>query len=193
MMARAARARCVSAPVRRPVGRARRLARDRGRGRARRSIPSATRSCRSAITTDGRVAARGRRAARCSNRAATRCPAAFAVDGDDGRARRPSRAAASSSRAVPARRSASTSCSRCCTARTARTARCRACSSSPTCPYVGSGVLGSAVGMDKIMMKRAFARRRAPARARTSRSATVTTVDAFVERGRGRARASRAS
>ena len=43
-------------------------------------------------------------------------------------------------------------------------------------PYVGAGVLGSAVGMDKIMMKRAFAARGLADRARTSRSATATTA-----------------
>ena len=60
-------------------------------------------------------------------------------------------------------------------------------------PYVGSGVLGSAVGMDKIMMKRDVRGRAGCRRARTSRSATATTVDAFARRGRGRARATRAS
>ena len=42
-------------------------------------------------------------------------------------------------------------------------------------PYVGAGVLGSAVGMDKIVMKRAFAAAGLPHRARTSRCATATT------------------
>ena len=41
-------------------------------------------------------------------------------------------------------------------------------------PYVGAGVLGSAVGMDKIMMKRTFAAPGCRTRA-TSRSATATT------------------
>ena len=36
-------------------------------------------------------------------------------------------------------------------------------------PYVGAGVLASAVGMDKIMMKRAFAAAGVPSRARLSR------------------------
>ena len=44
----------------------------------------------------------------------------------------------------------------CCTAPLAKTARCRACSNWRGCPYVGSGVLGSAVGMDKDMQKRLF-------------------------------------
>ena len=65
--------------------------------------------------------------------------------------------AASSSRA-----SRSTSCFRCCMARTARTGRFRACSSSRTCPYVGAGVLASAVGMDKAAMKLVFAARGLP-------------------------------
>ena len=43
-----------------------------------------------------------------------------------------------------------------CTARSVRTAPSRACSSSPTFAYVGSGVLGSAAGMDKDAMKRLF-------------------------------------
>ena len=58
---------------------------------------------------------------------------------------------------VRRRRSRSTWCCRCCTVRTARTAPCRGCSSSPVCRTSAPGVLGSAVGMDKIMMKRAFA------------------------------------
>ena len=54
------------------------------------------------------------------------------------------------------------SSSRCCTARTAKTARCRDCSSWPTCPYVGAGVLASAVGMDKAAMKLVFAAKGLP-------------------------------
>ena len=38
----------------------------------------------------------------------------------------------------------------------AKTARCKGCSISPGLPYVGSGVIGSAVGMDKDMQKRLF-------------------------------------
>ena len=44
----------------------------------------------------------------------------------------------------------------CCTAPMAKTARCRGCSIWPGCRYVGSGVIGSAVGMDKDMQKRLF-------------------------------------
>ena len=54
-------------------------------------------------------------------------------------------------------------------------------------PYVGAGVLGSAVGMDKIMMKRAFAAPGSRSRA-TSRSATATTSTRSPIGGRGRAR-----
>ena len=45
------------------------------------------------------------------------------------------------------------SCSRCCTARSARTGRCRGCSRRADVPYVGAGVLGSAVCMDKGAFK----------------------------------------
>ena len=81
---------------------------------------------------------------------------AWSRDGDDARAA--SRAAACS---------APTSSSRCCTARSARTARCRACSSCSTCPYVGAGVLASALCMDKVVFKEVLARgRRAAGRLR---------------------------
>ena len=53
--------------------------------------------------------------------------------------------------------SAPTSCSRCCTARSARTARCRGCSSALDVPYVGAGVLASALCMDKAAFKRLMA------------------------------------
>ena len=43
-------------------------------------------------------------------------------------------------------------------------------------PYVGSGVVGSAVAMDKVMMKRAFAAVRAAVRRARSSSATATTA-----------------
>ena len=43
-------------------------------------------------------------------------------------------------------------------------------------PYVGSGVLGSAVGMDKVMMKRAFAALRDAPGATTARCATARTA-----------------
>ncbi len=48
----------------------------------------------------------------------------------------------------------STWCFRCCTAPSAKTAPCRACWNWPDLPYVGAGVLGSSVSMDKDMMKR---------------------------------------
>ena len=47
----------------------------------------------------------------------------------------------------------STSSSRCCTAPSARTAPSRACSSWPDVPYVGPGVLASALCMDKDVFK----------------------------------------
>ena len=55
-----------------------------------------------------------------------------------------------------------TSCSRCCTDRMARTARSRGCWSLPTSPYVGPGVMASAVGMDKVTMKVLFEARGLP-------------------------------
>ena len=51
-------------------------------------------------------------------------------------------------------------------------------------PYVGSGVVGSAVAMDKVMMKRAFAGCRAAVRARPSSSATATTATRSPTRSR---------
>ena len=60
-------------------------------------------------------------------------------------------------------------------------------------PYVGAGVLGSAVGMDKIMMKRAFAAAGLAAGARTSRCATATTSTSSPIAVEARARAARAS
>ena len=50
-------------------------------------------------------------------------------------------------------RRASMSCFPRCTARSARTGRCRACSRRSDFPYVGSGVLGSSVAMDKDLCK----------------------------------------
>ena len=52
---------------------------------------------------------------------------------------------------------ATTSSSRCCTGRSARTAPCRGCSSASTCPYVGAGVLASALCMDKVVFKELMA------------------------------------
>ena len=60
-------------------------------------------------------------------------------------------------------------------------------------PYVGSGVLGSAVAMDKVMMKRAFAAARPAARRSTVAFRDGHDRDAFVDARRGRARATRAS
>ena len=133
------------------------------------------------------VAARGRGAGACSRRAATRCPAAFDGRGRRGRAAdgpgapsscRATRRGARRRRRVPA------------AARSVRRGRHGAgpARARRTCRTSASGVLGSAVGMDKIMMKRAFAAAGLPHRARTSRSATATTRDAFADRGRGRAR-----
>ena len=51
---------------------------------------------------------------------------------------------------------------RCCTAPLARTAQFRVCSSSRASPMSGSGVLGSAAGMDKDVMKRLFAQAKLP-------------------------------
>ena len=53
-------------------------------------------------------------------------------------------------------RDASTSFFRCCMARSAKTAPCKDCSSLAGLPYVGAGVLASAVGMDKDVQKRLF-------------------------------------
>ena len=44
----------------------------------------------------------------------------------------------------------------CCTALSAKTAPCKGCSNWPGLPYVGAGVLASAVGMDKDVQKRLF-------------------------------------
>ena len=57
---------------------------------------------------------------------------------------------------LPTAPSTSTSSFPCCTARSGKTAPSRACSNSPTSPYVGAGVLGSAAGMDKDIMKALF-------------------------------------
>ena len=139
------------ARVRRPVGRARRLARDRGRGRPGARSRSATRSCRSAITRDGRWlladAARELIAARPGGAAGRARRRGLAARGARGRGRPAGQRWAGRRRRVPAAARS----------RTARTARSRACSSSPTCRTSAPGVLGSAVGMDKVMMKRAFA------------------------------------
>ena len=98
-----------------------------------------------AITTDGRWlladSAQRARSKAAARRAAERV--------------RPSTATAR--RRASRVRSTSTSCSRCSTVPTARTARCRACSSWPTCPTSDRACVGSAVAMDKVMMKRAFA------------------------------------
>ena len=95
-----------------------------------------------AALESGRVAVglRGRRGARPPGRAPARASA---------------RRWCGSSRAAT-RSARSTSPSRSSTAPTARTGRSRASWSWPACPTSGSGVLGSAVGMDKVMMKRAF-------------------------------------
>ena len=68
----------------------------------------------------------------------------------------------------------STSSSRCCTARSARTARCRACSSWPTSATSAPGVLASAVGMDKHIMKLVLAAARAAGRAVRRRPAAAS-------------------
>ena len=89
------------------------------------------------------------------------------------------------------RLAASTSSFPCCTDRTARTARCRACSSWPTCRTSAPGVLGSAVGMDKAVMKTLFAARRPADRAAltsccgASGSATRAAITGRVAGGAG--------
>ena len=184
------RARRVHAAVRRPVGRARRLAGDRGRGRARARSRRATRSCRSAITTDGRWLLAGE--ARAADRRATRprCPAAF-----DGRRRSQLDAARRSwsrelgqrrarrRRRVPA------------AARSVRRGRHRAGPARARRPArtSASGVLGSAVGDGQDHDEAGVRGRRAAAGARTSRCATATTVDAFADAGRAPSSGCRAS
>ena len=96
------------------------------------------------VRADDAIAALSRRRRRLPARATAPSPP---------RGRRHRRRAAA--RRAPGR-SATTSrssCSRSSTAPGARTARCRGCSSWPTCPYVGAGVLGSALCMDKLMAK----------------------------------------
>ena len=63
-------------------------------------------------------------------------------------------AACSTRRTRPASCRSSMWCSRCCMGRTARTAPSRGCSTCSTSPYVGVGVLGAAVCMDKDVCKR---------------------------------------
>ena len=138
------------ARVRRPVRGARRVARDRGRGRAR-ARPGALRG------RPGRDHPRGRwLLADAARELIARRPGGAAR-----RARRRGLAArAARWRPWPPRvaaGSASTSCSRCCTGRTARTGRSRGCSSSPTCRTSGPACSGPRSGMDKVMMKHAFA------------------------------------
>ena len=50
----------------------------------------------------------------------------------------------------------------CCTVPMARTARFKVCSKSRDLPYIGCGVLASAVGMDKDIMKRLFLQAQLP-------------------------------
>ena len=114
-----------------------------GRGRAR------SRALRGAAGRDRRgrllAAARQHRRARRSRREL--------VDASGGApARAPPRSRRRST-AGPRRSPGSTWCSPRCTGRSARTARCRACSRRSGSPYVGSGVLGSSVAMDKDLCK----------------------------------------
>ena len=89
---------------------------------------------------------------------------------------------------VPGASAATTWCSRSCTAPTARTAPCRALLELADVAYVGAGVLGSAIGMDKDVAKRLL------------RDAGIPVVDFAVvtaaafrrDPGRGAARAGRA-
>ena len=140
--------------VRRPVRRARDQLRDRRR-RAARARPRAVRRARRSASP--------RPAAGCSpttTPTAGRSPTAGCRRSRTRRRtcccrRRSTTATCRCSRpgSCRARSARSTSSSRCCTARSARTARCRGCSSWPTCATSGAGVLASAVGMDKHMMK----------------------------------------
>ena len=135
--------------LRRAVGGARRQLCDRDPRARRRSTWRGTGSRRSA----SRPTATGR-SARPPGRPRRRAGGAPAAARPSGPSCRPVGA--------PARRDAdagraSPSCCRCCTARWARTARCRVCSSWPTCAYVGAGVLGSALAMDKAMAKQVLA------------------------------------
>ena len=80
--------------------------------------------------------------------------------------------------------------SRCCTGRSARTARCRGLLELANLPYVGAGVLASAVGMDKAVMKVVFAGRGAAGQPGTRGAAPRMGRDARRHR---RVRAPRAS
>ena len=97
--------------------------------------------------SSGRVRARGGRGGRARGRAGH--DRALAARGRTTARRWRCRPAAGCSAPTP--------CSRCCTARSARTAPCRACSSCSTCPYVGAGVLASALCMDKVVFKEVLA------------------------------------
>ena len=139
------------AAVRWPVGRARRVPRrPRSRSRAR-STRSATRSCPVAITTRRPVAAR-RRGARADR---------DGPGGAAGRVRR-SRARSSSSSAAWSARPGSGGLDvdvvfPLLHGPYGEDGTVQGLLELAGLPYVGSGVLGSAVGMDKVMMKRAFA------------------------------------
>ena len=118
-----------------------------------------------------RVAVLGRRPRRASTRCRSRRPRPCAPASRraghepvaveisrDGRWSCRRRAAGAGARRRPARLRRRPS--RPCTAPTARTGRCRACSRRSTCPYVGAGVMASAVCMDKVLFKDLMARGR---------------------------------
>ena len=158
--------------VRRAFKRALDQLRDGGRG-ARRDRPRrGTRSIPIGITRDGAFVLEADDPARFALDPEP-CPRSSTTARACAGPRAPRRASSRSSDADGrARRSAtSTSCSPSCTAGSARTAPCRACSSCVGLPYVGNGVLASALGMDKHFTKTVLAGRR---HRRSRRGCTVT-------------------
>ena len=162
--------------VRRAVGRARRVARDRGRGRAR-ARPRALRD-RAGRHHHRRPLAAGRRGARArSSRAPTRCRSRSRSTASPPRASaswspiRRTTCRVTARRDVRRRRRAPAA------ARPLRGGRHRAGALRARRPPVRrlGRASGSAVAMDKIMMKRAFAAARAPHAAAPFGSATGTT------------------
>ena len=96
---------------------------------------------------------RHHRAATAPGSSRRRPPRASGSRSTRARTRAASSPAPAARSARPGRSARSTWSCRCCTAPTARTARCRGCSRCSACPYVGSGVLASALTMDKAMVK----------------------------------------
>ena len=169
---------------------------ERGRGRARRSIPSATRSCRSRSRRRAAGCSPARRA-RSSQAAATRCPAAFRIEGTPrGRAagaREPrARAARSGATGAPASPTAFDVVLPLLHGPYGEDGTVQGLFELAGVPYVGSGVVGlrgrDGQGDDEARVRG----RRAPDRATGSRSATVTTSTRSSTRSR-RSSATRAS